>query len=437
MNRRPLTPFYARPLAAAAALALALLAGCSAGPKTAAAPDKPAAFWPPFPDEPRLQFLASFQKSTDVEPEKGKLDQIIYGKEPQPELPIVKPYGLAMWNGRIYVCDLRSGSVNILDLRKQQMLVMGKGETNLLQTPVAIAIAPDGVKYVGDIGRGAIYVFDKDDRHVTSFTQPGLKPVSVAVHKDELFACDFTTQRVIVFDRRDGQVRRTIGEPGNEPGQFIRPLGLTVDDQGNVFVCDVMSCKIQKFDPQGKLVTNWGTMSPRAGGLVRPKFIDVDRDGTLYVVDAAFQNVQLYDQQGRVLTFFGSAGRHPGAMQLPAGIAVHEGDLDLFKDKIHPAFLAQRLVLVTNQFGDNKVSVYAFGRLRPGKSVKDIQASKGLVPSGTTDPSKSNPIKGNPAPGDAEPGANEAPASAPAASAPQAAPATLSARAPISSASGR
>jgi hypothetical protein len=72
-------------------------------------------------------------------------------------------------------------------------------------------------------------------------------------------------------------------------------------------------------------------------------------------------------------------------MYLPAGVCVHEGDLELFKDKIHPAFQAERLVLVTNQFGPNKVSVYAMGHLRPGKTVQDIASSQGLIPAGVDD----------------------------------------------------
>jgi hypothetical protein len=126
----------------------------------------------------------------------------------------------------------------------------------------------------------------------------------------------------------------------------------------------------------------------------------VDNDGTLYVVDAAFQNVQLFNDVGQVFTFFGSPGSHPGAMYLPAGICVHEGDLDIFAKYINPAFEAQRLIIVTNQFGLNKISVYALGRLKPGKTVADIAASQGIVPEGTS--ASTQPILPNPTtqPGD-------------------------------------
>jgi hypothetical protein len=82
--------------------------------------------------------------------------------------------------------------------------------------------------------------------------------------------------------------------------------------------------------------------------------------------------------------YFGSPGVHPGAMDMPAGISVHEGDLDIFADKIPDAFLAQRLILVTNQFGDNRVSIYAMGHLKPGKTINDLGPGNQAIPEGTT-----------------------------------------------------
>ena len=356
-----------------AAALLATLVGCAQNKKP---PPKQFAFWPAAPDEPRLQYLCSFQSSASVEPGKSKLDELVYGKEIQQIQSISKPYGIDMWNGRIYVCDLRSNAVVILDLRKQKTLIIGQGSSDTMQQPSDITIAPDGMKYVADLGRGMIMVYDPSDHYVGSMGSPNLKPVGVAVFENELFVCDFKGQNVKVLDRRNGQLLRTIGSPGQGAGQFVRPLGIDTDAQGNVYVTDVLSCRMQKFDRNGNLLTAFGIISANAGGFVRPKHIAVDHEGTIYVVDAAFQNVQLFDQVGRVYTFFGSAGSHPGAMYLPAGVAVHEGDMDLFAKYVHPDFDAQRLVLVTNQFGDNKVAVYALGHLKAGKTVADLAPSR-------------------------------------------------------------
>ncbi len=358
------------------------MAGCSNTPP----PEQPkaASFWPPSPDEPRLQYLTSFEKSSDVEPPKSDLDRIIAGNEPQEVLPISKPYGLKMWQGKIYVCDLKQHAVVILDLKNHLTRVLGVTGNLHLDTPTDIAIAPDGTKYVSDMARGAIIVFNATDQQVGLFTHPGFKPVGVAVFNDELAVADFQAQRVEILDRVTGQSRRIVGGPGMDDGQFVRPLSLTYDTQGNLYVCDVFKCRVQKFDREGKIVKAFGTINATAGNFVRPKHIAVDSDGLLYVVDAAFQNVQLFDATGRTLTFFGSAGTHSGSMQLPAGICVTDDpqNVQLFKQYVHPAFDAQRLVLVTNQFGRSKVSVYALGKLKPGKTVADVASSRNAVPLG-------------------------------------------------------
>src|SRR5580765_5854780 len=84
------------------ALALLLLASWVIGCASNLAPStkqKGAAFWPPYPDEPRVQYLTSFNANTDVEQSKSKLDELVLGKEVQEVLGLNKPYGLAMYQG--------------------------------------------------------------------------------------------------------------------------------------------------------------------------------------------------------------------------------------------------------------------------------------------------------------------------------------------------
>ncbi|HVT88468.1 MAG TPA: 6-bladed beta-propeller [Tepidisphaeraceae bacterium] len=364
-----------------------LLVGCAS---SAPAPkQKSAAFWPPYPDEPRIQYLTSFKASTDVEPAKSQLDELVMGKEPQETMGLQKPYGIEMYQGKIYVCDLRNGAVTVLDLRNHRTLVLGRSGSDTLLRPTDIAISDDGLKYVADQDRGLVYVFDAQERLFGKIGHKDLKPVGVAVWQDELYVCDFQGKRIEVFNRKSGKFLRFVGESGPGDGQFLFPLGIAVDVQGNLYVTDVLKCTMQKFGHDGKLSSTFGVISANAGGFVRPKHIAVDRTGTIFVVDAAFQNVQLFNQIGRVYTYFGSSGSHPGNMNLPVGICVHEGDIDLFQSYIHPAFEAERLILVTNQFGDSKVAVYAMGHLRAGKTVADIAAAKDVVPMGISDPSKS------------------------------------------------
>ncbi len=376
-QRRPTSQWIGRQAALLlwAAAAAIHLGGC-AGPAKSSTRHAPElySFWPQFPAEPRVQFLVSYRYSEDIEPPKSGLDELIYGKERR-VLPINKPYGVQMSDGKIYICDTRNAAVVVLDLRRQQTRVMGVTGAGRLTSPTDIAIAPDGMKYVTDLKRGVVFVYDADERHVASFGSEGFKPTGIAVHGDELYVCDFASQQVHVLDRFTGQRLRSIGERGDQDGQFVRPLGVAVDRVGNVYVTDVIRCRVQRFSPGGRLVGAFGTIGDTLGSFVRPKHVAVDGDGIVYVVDASFQNVQMFDENNQLLMFFGAAGGHVGSMYLPAGVCVHDDDLDLFSDYVHPDFQAQRLVLVTNQFGRNKVAVYALGRLREGKTPRDLVPS--------------------------------------------------------------
>lgn len=363
--------------ALAAALFLSL-AGCAATSGRESAPGS-YTFWPQFPDEPRMQFLASYRYSSDVRPPRSGFDELIFGKE-QRVLPINMPYGVAMWNGRIYICDIRNAALISLDLREQRVRVLGTSGMTRFASPTDVAVSHDGFKYVTDLRRGAIFVFDADDRHVDSFGHKEFRPVGIAVHEDELFVGDFESQQVIVLDRHSGREIRRIGARGDGDGQFVWPLGVSVDHRGNVYVSDSLRCRIQKFSRDGELLKAWGEPGDAIGNFVRPKLLSVDSDGIVYVVDAAFQNVQMFNEDAELLMFFGGSGAHPGSMLLPVGVTVHDGDLDLFADRIHPSFKAERLVLVTNQFGPHRVAVYALGHLREGNTARDIVASSYRIP---------------------------------------------------------
>lgn len=371
-----------------ALLVILLHGGCASTTRTPEAAATPTryAFWPPYPDEPRIQFLASFQHSGQVSEYKpSALADIVYGKETQTESAVNKPYGVEMWNGRIYTCDIRGGAVMIFDLRKKQTRIMGTTGREILVRPTDIAIADDGTKYVADIARNLVFVFDADERFVRTFAMKDWQPSGLAVFGDRLYVANFVAQRVEILDRFTGSPLGHIGERGDEDGKFVRPLGVEVDADGNVYVTDVIRCKMQKFSPDGEFLFGFGTITNNIGAIRRPKHLAVDDEGLIYIVDSAFQNVQVFSPDGYILTFFGAAGQHPGAMYLPVGITIHHGDMDLFKQYLHPDFEARYLILVTNQFTENKVSVYAFGQLRPGVTVADIRASQADITLGIED----------------------------------------------------
>jgi len=234
----------------ASAFVLASCGTSGAGRGSDAAP-REYTFWPPFPNEPRIQHLVSYARSSDIAPpvQVNVLETLVFGAQAGDDLPIIKPYGLAMRDGKIYVCDIRASSVVVLDLLLRETRLMGVTGGNALQQPTDIAIADDGTMYVCDKARRAVVVFDANERFAAVFGWPGFEPVSAAVHGDELYVCDAQSQQVVVLDRFKGEEIRRIGKPGSpddpyEERGFGYPLGIAVDDDANVYVSDVMGCRL-------------------------------------------------------------------------------------------------------------------------------------------------------------------------------------------------
>ncbi|MCA9311911.1 MAG: hypothetical protein KDA21_11940, partial [Phycisphaerales bacterium] len=360
--------------------------GCaSSGTETrrGGAVDGQYAFWPLAPDEPRVQFLKSFVVSSDVQPRKrSNLDTLIFGSESEEVAAIDKPSGVAMSKGRIYVCDIRKEAVVVFDVAARQMRIMGSSGVNRLGNPVDICIADDGMIYVADNSRNAVIEFTPKERYSRALGRSGMRPTAVAVGNGRVYVSDGAGQKILILDRSSGEVVGEFGSAGDGEGQFRFPLGLDVDREGRVNVVDFMRCRVQRFTPDGAFIDGFGELGDYAGAFAKPKHMTVDSEGIIYVVDSAFQNVQLFNDDFRMLMHFGSAGDYPGAMNLPMGVCTSDDDIELFADLIHPGFDARRLVVVTNQFGDQKVSLYALGQLRDGWTVAQVSASSLEVPSG-------------------------------------------------------
>ncbi|MBL8761546.1 MAG: hypothetical protein JNL50_09615 [Phycisphaerae bacterium] len=367
---------------AAGALGLAALvtfSGCGSGASTArkeAPSDAKYAFWPTAPDEPRIQFIGAYNSSEDVSRvEASGLEKAVFGADAAQVAFVNKPYGVAMRDGKIYISDIRGKSVVVMDLVKQQTRLIGTTGASKLERPVAVAVADDGQLYVADGVHTAIMVYDARERFSHAIKIEKLRPSSMAIHADRLYIADLKRQQVLILDRKTGKELGVIGSVGDEPGQFRLPVGVAVDKSGNVYVSDMMRCVVQKFDPDGKLLGAFGRQGDHAGAFARPKHLTVDSDGIIYVVDAAFQNVQMFNDKFELLMHFGASGSFPGSMSLPVGVATTDSGLEYFKDKVYPGFEPKRLVIVANQFGPGKVSVYALGERRSGTSLAELQSS--------------------------------------------------------------
>ena len=310
----------------ALAVAGGLLSGCAAPTK---APEEPTDLvWPAPPDQPRLKYVRSLSSEKNLKAGSGQgsaIKDLLLGKKKDPNegIALAKPYGVhADREGRVLVADTLLHRLIVFDLKKNVVSEWGDKGKGRLITPIGVTSDSLGRVYVTDSTDQRVVVYDRSGKYLYAWNPKEVfeRPTGIAIDekRERIYVVDTKKHRIFVLNMR-GDLVSTIGEKGNEPGQFLFPVNLAVGGNGRLFVVDTMNNRVQILDPEGKPLKAFGKNSDAPGNFARPKGLALDPDGNIYVADAAFNNFQIFNQDGEVLLIVGKGGFGPGQFQLPAG----------------------------------------------------------------------------------------------------------------------
>jgi hypothetical protein len=174
---------------------------------------------------------------------------------------------------------------------------------------------------------------------------------------------DLTGHAVRVYSKADRKLLFTIPrDPKAATRKLLAPTNLALDEEhGRLLVSDTGGYAVHVFDLEGNLLRTIGELGAAPGLFARPKGVAIDRAGLIYAVDAVTCVVQIFDLEGRLLLFFGQADTATqGDLYLPAAVKIDYENVGLFQNAVAPGFECEYLILVTSQFGPNKVNVYGF-----------------------------------------------------------------------------
>ena len=337
---------------------LLLAVGCATTKKP-----QPHVYFPGPPDEPRIQFLTSFSSEDELGGGSSFADFIVGTKKG--EQPVVKPYGIAIAAGKIYICDTDAAAVEIVDLAKKSLRYFKPDGEARIALPINIAVDADGTRYVTDAKRNQVLVYSGADDYLGAIgTKDEMQPRGIALFKDRIYVTDMKSHCVRVYAKADRKLLFTFPKDQlDASGRLFSPTNLAIDEHGNVYVSDTGDFAVKVFDGDGTYKQTIGKRGDAPGSIALCKGVAVDRAGCIYVVDAKMQVVQLFDSQGRVLMDFGDPSTAKGgATALPAGIAINYDHLKYFKQYVAPGFKAEYIIILTNQVGNRKVSIFAFGK---------------------------------------------------------------------------
>lgn len=199
-----------------------------------------------------------------------------------------------------------------------------------VQRPLGVAVASDGKVYVTESGgERKIRVFNRAGKEISSFAPPEAEapssiPIYVAVSPDgQIYVSDRDAGAIFIFTP-DGSMQGTVPSPFGE-NEGWRPLGITFDGPGNLYVTDVTPGKhrLLVLDPEGRLTMQIGKEGNADGDFWFPNGVAVGEQGQIYVSDSNNGRVQAFDQAGNFLWTIGR-GMAKGDLSLPRGIALDD-----------------------------------------------------------------------------------------------------------------
>ena len=111
--------------------------------------------------------------------------------------------------------------------------------------------------------------------------------------------------KVRMISSEGKQVKPAIGSYGSGQGQFNTITGITVSNQGHLYVTDTQNHRMQKMTLEGKPLATFGGYGNRAGNLHYPEDVAL-ADGRVFVADGGNNRVAVFQQKtGKCVNLIG------------------------------------------------------------------------------------------------------------------------------------
>lgn len=153
--------------------------------------------------------------------------------------------------------------------------------------------------------------------------------------------------------------------------QFDRPMGIAIDTDGNLYLADINNKKIRKITSSGLVSTLAGSVNGNVDGIgtvaqfANPLGVAVDQQGNVYVADMDNQSIRKITPNGIVSTLTGASGG--GYLDGPCSIAKFHNPTGVATDLNGNLYVADEVnnkirkissILNINNFVKNEAVIY-------------------------------------------------------------------------------
>ena len=294
--------------------------------------------WPEPPEVPRYRYVGELTGEENFRPDNwsnrdtaSKVFDWLVGLTGLKSEPVVlqRPQcGTVDAEGSIYVTDIGRGAVFVFDKPAGELKIwdIADGVTQF-KSPIGIALGARNEILVADADLHSVFRLDKKGKPVGEFGRDILKrPTGLArdAARGRIYVADTYAHDIKVFDD-DGKLLTVIGHRGEGDGEFNFPTHLAFA-KDKLYVTDTLNSRIQVFDADGKMIEKFGKLGLYVGDLVRPKGVAVDSAGDIYVVESLYDSLLVFNDHGHLLLGLGGSGKGAGEFYLPTGVWTDDQD---------------------------------------------------------------------------------------------------------------
>ena len=217
--------------------------------------------------------------------------------------------------GHVVVADPDNHRVQVLDAEFKHIFNINKdGSGRELKWSCRVAVNKSGEIIMSDYQANTVSIYSQTGSYSRHIPGPWNNPRGIAVESDDtIYVCDSGSYTIKVLDRA-GQIIRTFGGRGTQPGQFQDlPWFITVYKEG-IVVSDVAG-KIHQFTKSGSYIRQMDIDNVCcATGLT------VTADNDLVIADC--QGLVRVVRGEQTVSVIGERGSEPWQLHDPLGVAV-------------------------------------------------------------------------------------------------------------------
>ena len=190
-----------------------------------------------------------------------------------------------------------------------------------LRHPYSVAFDTEQHLLVTESGGQAVKVFKKDgpSMEMKEFAKHKIEsPTGLALDTDgNIYIANVSSHTVSKYNR-EGQCIKVVGREGSRSGEFSHPSGLAVIDQ-KLYICDRNNSRIQVFSCDLEFLQSFGSHGTQNGELHWPYEVVEGEGGLVYVTDCDNDRVQTFDREGHFVHAFNTRGGGRSSLKRPVG----------------------------------------------------------------------------------------------------------------------